>query len=129
MTSNRSSSYLRMSGEYSLRHSGTALSLNGGPGHPPLSRSARLHRPWRAMVIECIMELYAMFYGAWSSYHSSYTWQSLADAACAVWSELGWTGTPCSCRRMDGTQGAEVRGRSEYMIGTHKQFPSQLIWG
>jgi len=29
----------------------------------------------------CLMELYAQFYGAWSEYHWSYTWQSLGNAA------------------------------------------------
>src|SRR5579875_209184 len=31
---------------------------------------------------ECLMEQYAVYYGDWSSYHQSYTWQSL-DMACA----------------------------------------------
>lgn len=29
----------------------------------------------------CIMETYAQFYGDWSEYHSSYTWQRLEAAA------------------------------------------------
>ena len=29
----------------------------------------------------CIMNMYAEFYGAWSEYHGSYTWQSLDAAA------------------------------------------------
>ncbi len=31
---------------------------------------------------ECLMEQYAVFHGDWSSYHQSYTWQSL-EVACA----------------------------------------------
>ncbi len=31
---------------------------------------------------ECLMEQYAVYYGDWSSYHQSYTWQTL-DMACA----------------------------------------------
>ena len=55
-----------------------------------MEQSARSHRPWREMVVQCIMELYATFYGAWSSYHESYTWQSLtiAVAQCG----LSWDG-------------------------------------
>ena len=30
---------------------------------------------------DCIMELHAQWNGAWDSYHNSYTWQRLADAA------------------------------------------------
>lgn len=29
---------------------------------------------------ECLMEQYAVYHGAWSSYHGSYTWQSLSTA-------------------------------------------------
>jgi DNA polymerase III epsilon subunit-like protein len=31
-------------------------------------------------VWECLMEQYAIFHGAWSNYHGSYTWQSLSTA-------------------------------------------------
>lgn len=33
------------------------------------------------LATECVMELYAGFYGAWSDYHRSFTWQRLG-AAC-----------------------------------------------
>lgn len=33
------------------------------------------------LATECVMELYAAFYGAWSDYHRSFTWQRLG-AAC-----------------------------------------------
>ncbi len=34
---------------------------------------------WRAPV-ECLMEMYAEWWGDWSDYHGSYTWQSLGTA-------------------------------------------------
>ncbi len=31
--------------------------------------------------IHCVMELYALFFGAWNEWHRNYTWQSLENAA------------------------------------------------
>ena len=42
----------------------------------------------------CLMELYAEYWGAWSPYHQSYTWQSLENAA--KQQGLTWEGEPHS---------------------------------
>ena len=56
--------------EYDLR----LIDQSYGPGMP----KPKYHRRPNT---HCIMKIYAEFYGAWSEYHQSYTWQSLADAA------------------------------------------------
>lgn len=41
---------------------------------------ARCHLVPKA-TSKCLMKLYAQFYGAWSEYHGSFTWQKLVNAA------------------------------------------------
>ena len=48
-----------------------------------LRQTARKHGiPWSGTTVRstCVMELYARYYGDWSDYHRSYTWQSLENA-------------------------------------------------
>ncbi|KAA3643864.1 MAG: 3'-5' exonuclease [Chloroflexi bacterium] len=48
-----------------------------------LRQSAMKHNlGWQPSVFEtvCVMNLYAQYYGEWSDYHQSYTWQSLEKA-------------------------------------------------
>lgn len=47
---------------------------NAGFDYPILTR---LLEPWTHPKVECAMLEYAKFYGAWSSYHRSYTFQRL----------------------------------------------------
>ena len=48
-----------------------------------LTQSARAHGIKESPVADwaCAMNLYAAYWGAWSNYHQSYTWQKLSDAA------------------------------------------------
>ena len=44
------------------------------------AQGALLPTGWANTPAFCVMELYAQYWGAWSEYHGSYTWQNLGNA-------------------------------------------------
>ena len=50
-----------------------------------------------ALAIHNAMEMYARFWGSWSEYHGTYTWQSLENTA--MQQRLYWEGEPHSAMR------------------------------